>query len=109
MTPSDPDHFPSESVLACTLQGGTRAERERWLAKLKDRAQAVDATPDGVIATFAAGSGLEAELRTLARAEAACCPFLDLEVRTRGGMIELAVSGPSEARPIIDAMFAGRC
>jgi hypothetical protein len=39
-------------------------------------------------------------------AEACCCPFLSLELRRAGELLELEISGPDEARPIIAELFA---
>jgi hypothetical protein len=57
---------------------------------------------------FPDDAGLEAELRALAAAEAECCRFLSIEVHRAGDSLELHVSGPPDARPIIDEMFAAQ-
>jgi MerR family copper efflux transcriptional regulator len=108
MTPHGSDQFPTEPVLACSLTGRDRTERARWLQQLRTWAVGVRSRPTGVVLAFAAADGLEADIRALARAEAECCPFLRLEVHAGGGTIELAVSGPPEAQPIIEEMFASR-
>jgi hypothetical protein len=105
MTPDRGDPFPAESVLACSLSSSDRGERAQWIKRLRTRAVGVQGRADGMILTFAAADGLDAEIRAFARAEGECCPFLTLEVNARGNSIELAVSGPLEARRIIDEMF----
>ena len=40
-------------------------------------------------------------------AEAACCPFLTLELRAAPGGLVLDVTGPDAAGPVIEELFAG--
>lgn len=95
----------SDAVLACSLSGVDRAERERWLERLRRQALGVCSTPEGVSVRFAATDQLEAEVRSLAAAEGRCCPFLWFEVDRRADAIELVISGPADARPIVTALF----
>ena len=39
-------------------------------------------------------------------AEAECCPFLSLDLRRDGDALELTITGPDEAAPIIAGLFA---
>jgi hypothetical protein len=58
--------------------------------------------------------GLRLQLHTDARpaveslidAEARCCAFLDMRLRSRAGRLELTVTGPEAAAPIIEGLFA---
>jgi hypothetical protein len=92
--------------IACSLEGDDRTARARWLGTLADRALGVDWRADGATVTFPAEAELEAELRALARAESECCPFLTIALRRADGTVELDVSGPPDARPVIDEMLA---
>ena len=92
--------------LACSLGGPDLARRRELLDALRSRALAIEPTPDGIVARFHADDGLERELHALARMEAECCPFLELRVVAAAGAIELRVSGPLDARPVVDALFA---
>jgi hypothetical protein len=92
--------------IACSLDGEDLTARGRWLDTLGQRALGVDWRADGATARFPVDAELEAELRTLARAESACCPFLTIAVRRADDALELDVSGPLDARPVIDAMLA---
>jgi hypothetical protein len=87
------------------LAGAERADRERWLERLRGQSLAVTSRPDGVSVRFAPTDQLEADARALAAAEARCCPFLRFELDRGEDAIELVVSGPRDARRIIDAMF----
>jgi hypothetical protein len=92
--------------LACSLSGSALARRQELLDELRLRALAIDRTPDGIVARFRAGPGLERDLHALVRAEAECCPFLDLRIVVADDALELRVSGPPEARPVIEMIFA---
>jgi hypothetical protein len=105
MSSTRPHPRAPDAVLACSLSGAQRADRERWLERLRGQALDVTSRPDGLSVRFAPSDPLEAEARALATAEAQCCPFLCFEVDRGEDAIELMVSGPPEARPIIDAMF----
>jgi hypothetical protein len=95
----------TEGSLACSLEGEDRAERARWIARLKQRSLSATATADGVLVCFAPDDQIEAQARAFARAEARCCPFLELSVTRSERTVELAVAGPPEARELIDEMF----
>jgi hypothetical protein len=49
---------------------------------------------------------IERRTRELIAAESACCAFLDFELTRDGGDLVLDVSGPADARPVIEAFFA---
>jgi hypothetical protein len=53
-------------------------------------------------------SEIERRTRALVAAESACCPFLDFDLRREGGDLVLDISGPDDARPVIDLFFAPR-
>jgi len=71
------------------------------------RAIEVAEQPGGQTAYFAEDDALEGELRALASAEADCCEFLHFEIQRGDGRISLAVTGPTDARPVIEQLFAG--
>ena len=71
---------------------------------------------DGVLERVATSSGLRVRLRdapdieqrtrALIDAESKCCAFLSFALRRDGDGLVLQVSGPAEARPVIDTFFA---
>src|SRR4051794_34296625 len=93
--------------VACTLSGTDRGDRARWVATLLERATGVTPRDDGVAVRFPDAAVLADELRAFAAAEAACCPFLALTVTRDGDALVLAIAGPPDARPAIDALLAG--
>jgi hypothetical protein len=94
--------------IACSLSGADLSARTRWLGAIRQRALSVERRADGLTATFTPDAELETELHRLAQAESACCPFLRIAVRRADDALELDVSGPPEARPVIDEMFPSR-
>jgi len=94
--------------IACTLSPDAYSSRAERIADLARRALlSRRALPGGgARLSFAAAAATEAELRALIEAEARCCPFLRLELRRVEGALELDVSGPPEAEPLIAEMFA---
>jgi hypothetical protein len=105
----NPDH-PSaltDPPIACSLSAGELAERTRQTEQLARRAlRSREPLEHGALLTFDADDGIEAELREFVAAEARCCRFLRMDLRRSGDVLELEVTAPDDARPIIDALFA---
>ena len=49
---------------------------------------------------------IERRTRELVAAESRCCAFLDFELGRDGGELVLDISGPEDARPVIEMLFA---
>ena len=49
---------------------------------------------------------VEQRARELVAAESICCPFLEFDLSRQDGDLVLDVSGPEDARPVIDMYFA---
>jgi hypothetical protein len=49
---------------------------------------------------------IERRTRELVAAESRCCAFLDFDLGREGGDLVLDISGPEDARPVIDMFFA---
>ncbi len=100
--------LPDDPSIACSLDREAGPRRQaRWLA-LVDRALISHArTPDGARHRYRSDPGVEAELGALVALEADCCPFLDLRVTRDDGALVLDVSGPPEARPIVELFATG--
>lgn len=106
MTTTDA-HPGAAAPIACSLSAADFRDRRREIASLAAHALR-SRTPidDGERLTFADGDDTERQLIHLAAAEAACCPFLTLDLRRHGGELTLDVTGPPDARPIIEELFA---
>jgi hypothetical protein len=94
----------TELPIACTLSA---AEQARRVASSK--AVMTGSLLDSAITERGASMRFridaEADLRRLIAAESECCPFLDFELRTEDGHLQLNVEGPAEARPVIVELF----
>jgi hypothetical protein len=93
--------------VACTLGSGDLAARvARWRAVAARAAGQRSATEHGVRLSFAAGAGVEAELRELAALERGCCAFAAWSVRADGDRILVEVSGGTpEAATAVQTLF----
>ena len=49
---------------------------------------------------------IEQRTRELVAAESECCAFLDFDLGREDGDLVLDISGPEDARPVIDMFFA---
>ena len=68
--------------------------------------RAREAVAGGQRLTFADTGGVREQLQRIIDAEAACCAFLRFDLRPRGGELRLEITGPDDAFPIIEALFA---
>jgi hypothetical protein len=60
----------------------------------------------GVRLRFPADPVIERRLRETVDAESRCCPFLAMQLRPTDRELELTVTGPPEAKPMIELLFA---
>jgi hypothetical protein len=102
MPPTD-----SPPPIACTLPGPAFAARTSRLSALAARALvARRPVEDGHRLTFTDTPEVEADLRGAIAAEAACCPFLTMDLTRTPDGLELVLTGPPDATPVIAALFA---
>lgn len=97
-----------QQPFACTLTPVALRERKALIHDLIRRSL-VDTTPvgGGIRARFCGGHEVELQLRELVGLEARCCSFLQLKVESGPETTVLEVTGPPEAREMIDELFAG--
>ena len=97
---------PPAVPIACALPAADLAQRRADVAALAaDALLEQRSSAHGAVLTFAATATTERRLRDLIAAEVECCPFLRMELRRLGGTLELDVTGPDEARRIIDELL----
>lgn len=96
-----------DQPIACTLSSRDYAARTAELRALTSRGlRSHERTAGGERLTFDAAAVTERELREVIEAEASCCAFLTLDLhRAERGLI-LDVTGPADARPVIEELFA---
>lgn len=97
------NHVP----IACGLDADDVSARLRLFDDL-GREALLDrrATMDGLRVRLRAAPGVEQRTRKLIAAEGRCCPFLSFDVRRHEGAVVVDITGPAQARPIIDELFA---
>lgn len=93
--------------IACTL---TTDDMTARLALIRALAAdgLLDRTPTdaGVRVRLRDTLDIERRTRELVAAESRCCAFLDFHLGRDGGDLVLDISGPADARPVIDVFFA---
>lgn len=93
--------------IACTLTPTESAGRVTELAELATVAlRSRESITGGERLVFAPGAETEQRLREAVAAEAECCSFLRMDLRSETDALVLDITGPAEAAPIIAALFA---
>jgi hypothetical protein len=88
-----------ELPLACSLDAPALAGR---LAEMRaiGRDAFLSADPSGVL-RFRAAPDVRLRLERIVAAEAACCPFLGLELEEERDALRLTVTAPEGAEPVV--------
>jgi hypothetical protein len=97
----------TEQQLACTLPAD-EAERQARQTRTTLGAAVLsrEEIEGGLRLRFPGDEATEAAVGKVIEAESRCCPFLTMAAAPRNGSLELTVTGPPEARPMIDLLFA---
>jgi MerR family transcriptional regulator, copper efflux regulator len=96
-----------DQPIGCTLSAADYAERAQDTHELARRAlRSREQIPEGARLTFEPGADTERRLREIVAAEARCCAFLRMDLRSADDALVLDVTGPAEAEPIIAELFA---
>ena len=106
---NDTLHLPPHpgAPVACDMRGAADTPDQRLgeYQRLFQRALASrERRPEGVVLRFRADPGVRAAVESLARREAACCPFLDYHVETANGEVIWTTTNPlaGEERAAVD-------
>ena len=102
------DEVNEGASIACTLDPDGMTVRMAELAQLfREALVGRDTTVDGIRFRFAADSGVEDQIRDLARREQACCSFFSFTIEVHGDEVwwDASVTDPG-ARPVLDDFFA---
>jgi hypothetical protein len=96
-----------ELPIACTLSPDGMTARLALIDALAvdgllDRAP----TAQGMRVRLRDTPDIEQRTRELVAAESACCAFLDFTLGREGGDLVLDITGPQNARPVIEMFFA---
>jgi hypothetical protein len=92
--------------LACTLDAHAAAGRRQQISRLWSEALiATERTPAGVRVRLRNSPEIERRARELIAAEARCCAFLVFDLRAADEELVLEITGPDDARAVIDDFF----
>jgi hypothetical protein len=97
----------TDQPIACTLAPNDMTDRLALIGALAadgllDRA----VTEHGLRVRLRDTPGVERRARELMAAESACCAFLDFQLGREAGELVLEITGPEDARPVLDLLFA---
>lgn len=97
----------TDQPIACTLgPDGMTARLARIDALAADGLLERTPTESGVRVRLLDRPDIEQRTHELVAAESQCCAFLDFDVRRENGDLVLDISGPENARPVIEMFFA---
>jgi hypothetical protein len=97
----------SEPPIACTLTPDGMTARMALIDGLAADALLDRTTTDtGLRVRLRDTPQIEQRTRELVAAESECCAFLDFDLGREHGALVLDISGPEDARPVIEMLFA---
>jgi hypothetical protein len=94
--------MPAELPIACSLDATQLPARLAEMAALGNDAL-LDVRRDVTRADlrFAAGAGVRSRVDAIVAAEAACCPFLRMQVTEQQGTVVLTIVAPDDAEIVL--------
>ena len=99
--------YVSETPVACSLTEREQVERAAEARELMERALVTrERTEHGLRLRFRGPSEVRSAVRALARREKECCPFFEFELAESGEDLEMRVTAPPDARPLLDSLFS---
>lgn len=96
---------PRPVPVVCTLSSSQAGDRLTEWSDLQHVATSVDELSDGV--RLQIPSAHASEVRDLARREAQCCSFLDIEITDRDQVIEMTITSPNPDGVPVVHLLAG--
>lgn len=98
---------PTQVSIACSLTPSELQDREaRWQSLGASYLVRTTRTGSGAVLEFSDADGtVETEVRALAHAEKACCPFFEFSVTREAATVHLGVSAPEDAQTVVDTVL----
>jgi MerR family transcriptional regulator, copper efflux regulator len=107
MTTTNATNGHEPPPIACSLSAADYQQRAAEIRRLaRDALRGRQPIAGGTRLIFAAAPGVAERLAGVVAAESRCCAFLTLELERVGADLVLDVTGPAEAAPIIEELFA---
>ena len=96
----------TELPIACTLDARQTSDRQALIAQLwADALIATEPILAGMRARLRDSPDVERRVQELINAESRCCAFLTFELVRDGDELVLDITGPGDARPVIELYF----
>jgi hypothetical protein len=93
--------------IACTLTPSAMTDRLAFIDDLgRDGLIAREATESGLRVRLRGTADIERRTRELIAAESSCCSFMTFSLERVDDVLVLDITGPPDARPIIEQFFA---
>jgi hypothetical protein len=101
------DKLPGVDLpIACTLTAAElRQRRQTIFDTFRNMRVTVTELPDGYSYCFVATSEALMQIAQLVDMERQCCPFLTFKIVVEDGQMRLEVTGPNEAKAVIEEYF----
>ena len=97
----------TEPPIACSLSATERPARLAAIAGLGRDALLDSRTDDRrAVLRFAAGPGVHERVADIVAAESKCCAFLTMQVSTTPDEVELSITAPEGAEPVLDELVS---
>jgi hypothetical protein len=94
--------MPTDPPIACSLSASEQSARLAEMDAIGRSALLAARTSDmQTTLRFRAGGSTRARLSAIVAAEAECCRFLDMNLRDGAKVIELTITAPAGAEPIL--------
>jgi hypothetical protein len=94
-------------TIACSLEAEDFRKRLSAIRALGEVALLdVETRPDGAVLSFGDSDQVRAELSSIVEAEAACCSFLELSVRSEAERLILTISFPADGMGVVRDLTA---
>jgi hypothetical protein len=95
----------TELPIACSLEADELRQRLRAIATVGADGLIESSTERSAhVLRFHSDASTRRRLEAIVAAEAKCCAFLDLDLRSEGDQLVLGIAAPSDGQPIADEL-----
>lgn len=99
--------MPTDLPIACSLSADQQTSRLADMSALGQSALlSTETTGTQATLRFRPGRATQRRLAAIVEAEAECCAFLDMRLREQPGAIELTITAPTAAEPVLGELVA---